>query len=172
MLGFTSVYREGFETVLFLQALVLEGGIAIVVLGTLIGLAATMLIGLVIFRLQVRLPYKRCRQHRTCATARRLDATAPHPFHHAALLAGDVVWPLRHLGRDCTASCGRCLCNWQLRASRALAKAHHKATHATTSGRGHKCSFGTYHLMNRSSVKSVETAKCVTEKFSCFHTFG
>lgn len=59
MLGFTSVYREGFETVLFLQALVLEGGIAIVVLGTLIGLAATMLVGLVIFRLQVRLPYKK-----------------------------------------------------------------------------------------------------------------
>ncbi len=59
MLGFTSVYREGFETVLFLQALVLEGGIAIIVLGTLIGLAATMLVGLVIFRLQVRLPYKK-----------------------------------------------------------------------------------------------------------------
>ncbi|HRW06567.1 MAG TPA: FTR1 family protein [Caldilineaceae bacterium] len=59
MLGFTSVYREGFETVLFLQALVLEGGIAIVVLGTLIGLAATLLIGLIIFRLQVRLPYKK-----------------------------------------------------------------------------------------------------------------
>ncbi len=59
MLGFTSVYREGFETVLFLQALVLEGGLAIVVLGTLIGLAATMLIGLVIFRLQVRMPYKK-----------------------------------------------------------------------------------------------------------------
>ena len=59
MLGFTSVYREGFETVLFLQALVLEGGIAIIVLGTLIGLAATLLIGVVLFRLQVRLPYKK-----------------------------------------------------------------------------------------------------------------
>jgi len=59
MLGFTSVYREGFETVLFLQALVLEGGLGIIVLGTLAGLAATLLIGLVIFRLQVRLPYKK-----------------------------------------------------------------------------------------------------------------
>ena len=27
-LGFTSIYREGFETVLFLQALVLEAGVA------------------------------------------------------------------------------------------------------------------------------------------------
>jgi high-affinity iron transporter len=59
MLGFTSVYREGFETVLFLQALVLEAGIGAVVLGVLAGLAGTFLIGWVIFRLQVRLPYKK-----------------------------------------------------------------------------------------------------------------
>ncbi|MEZ4682526.1 MAG: FTR1 family protein [Caldilineaceae bacterium] len=59
MLGFTSVYREGFETVLFLQALVLEGGLFTVILGVLVGLAATLLIGLVLFRLQVRLPYKK-----------------------------------------------------------------------------------------------------------------
>ncbi|MEZ4863076.1 MAG: FTR1 family protein [Caldilineaceae bacterium] len=59
MLGFTSVYREGFETVLFLQALVLEGGILTVLTGVLLGLAATLLVGLVLFRLQVRLPYKK-----------------------------------------------------------------------------------------------------------------
>jgi len=59
MLGFTSVYREGFETVLFLQALVLEAGIGTVVLGVLVGLAGTFLVGWVIFRLQVRLPYKK-----------------------------------------------------------------------------------------------------------------
>ena len=34
-LGFTSVYREGFETVLFLQALVLETGVATVLTGVL-----------------------------------------------------------------------------------------------------------------------------------------
>ena len=38
LLGFTSVYREGFETVLFLQALVLESDSAAVMLGVLVGL--------------------------------------------------------------------------------------------------------------------------------------
>ncbi|GAB4112380.1 MAG: FTR1 family protein [Roseiflexaceae bacterium] len=56
-LGFASVYREGFETVLFLQALVLESGIAVVIVGTLAGLIGTLAIGLVVFRLQARLPY-------------------------------------------------------------------------------------------------------------------
>jgi high-affinity iron transporter len=59
MLGFTSVYREGFETVLFLQALVLEGGVAIVLGGVAIGMAATVLIGIITFAVQARLPYKK-----------------------------------------------------------------------------------------------------------------
>lgn len=58
VLGFTSVYREGFETVLFLQALVLEGGSSSVLIGTLIAAGAVLLVGLVTFRLQVNLPYK------------------------------------------------------------------------------------------------------------------
>jgi high-affinity iron transporter len=56
-LGFTSVYREGFEIVLFLQALVLEGGVGIVVLGVLLSLAAVILVGMVVFRLHKNLPY-------------------------------------------------------------------------------------------------------------------
>jgi high-affinity iron transporter len=58
-LGFTSIYREGFETVLFLQALVLESNNLTVLLGTVIGLAATALIGYVIFQVQTKLPYKK-----------------------------------------------------------------------------------------------------------------
>jgi high-affinity iron transporter len=58
-LGFTSIYREGFETVLFLQALVLEGGPAVVLGGTALGLAGTLLVGVVVFALQARLPYKK-----------------------------------------------------------------------------------------------------------------
>lgn len=58
-LGFTSIYREGFETVLFLQALVLESNNLTVLLGTAIGLAATALIGYVIFQVQTKLPYKK-----------------------------------------------------------------------------------------------------------------
>lgn len=58
-LGFTSVYREGFETVLFLQALVLDGGTAVVMAGVAIGLALTVLVGLLTFRFQNRLPHKK-----------------------------------------------------------------------------------------------------------------
>lgn len=58
-LGFTSVYREGFETVLFLQALVLDGGTNTVLAGVGIGLALTVVIGLLTFRFQSRLPHKK-----------------------------------------------------------------------------------------------------------------
>ena len=42
MLGFSSVYREGFETVLFLQAIVLEAGAGAVLLGVALGLPASL----------------------------------------------------------------------------------------------------------------------------------
>jgi high-affinity iron transporter len=58
-LGFASVYREGFESVLFLQALGVEAGIGPSLAGGLLGLAATALVGAILFRLQTRLPYKR-----------------------------------------------------------------------------------------------------------------
>lgn len=58
-LGFTSVFREGFETVLFLQALVLESSLSVVISGVVAALAAVCLVGFVTFRLQVNLPYKK-----------------------------------------------------------------------------------------------------------------
>jgi high-affinity iron transporter len=58
-LGFTSIYREGFETVLFLQALVLDAGAAVVLGGVALGLGGTLLVGLVVFALQAKLPYKK-----------------------------------------------------------------------------------------------------------------
>ena len=58
-LGFTSVYREGFETVLFLQALVLDAGPAVVLQGVVLGLLGTAVVGVFTFHLQTRLPYKR-----------------------------------------------------------------------------------------------------------------
>ncbi len=57
-LGFASVYREGFEVVLFLQALVLEAGSEVVLAGTVVGLLLVILLGFVAFRLQVNLPYR------------------------------------------------------------------------------------------------------------------
>lgn len=57
-LGFASVFREGFETVLFLQALVLEVGTTVVLVGTAAGLLLVILLGVLTFKLQVRLPYR------------------------------------------------------------------------------------------------------------------
>lgn len=59
LLGFTSIYREGFETVLFLQSLVLEAGTSIVLQGVALGLLGTAIVGVITFALQVRLPYKK-----------------------------------------------------------------------------------------------------------------
>ncbi|MBZ0294035.1 MAG: FTR1 family protein [Anaerolineae bacterium] len=57
ILGFTSIYREGFETVLFQQALVLDAGLGVVLQGTLLGLIAVLIVGYITFALQTRLPY-------------------------------------------------------------------------------------------------------------------
>jgi high-affinity iron transporter len=58
-LGFTSVYREGFEVVLFLQNLQLQDGTATVLEGVAIGLALTAMVGVVTFWLHHKLPYRR-----------------------------------------------------------------------------------------------------------------
>lgn len=59
LLGFTSVYREGFEVVVFLQALRERFGDAIVAKGTSLGLLFTLAIGVLTFALHARLPYKK-----------------------------------------------------------------------------------------------------------------
>ncbi len=59
LLGLSSVYREGLETVLFLQALETSAGAGATVLGAGIGLAATMIVGALTFKMQRRLPFKR-----------------------------------------------------------------------------------------------------------------
>lgn len=58
-LGFTSVYREGFETVLFLQALVLDAGPSVVLQGVALGMLGVVVVGVLTFKLQTKLPYKR-----------------------------------------------------------------------------------------------------------------
>ena len=59
VLGLTSVYREGFETVLFLQSLQLSAGTATVLEGAGLGLALTLAVAVLTFALQRKLPYKR-----------------------------------------------------------------------------------------------------------------
>jgi high-affinity iron transporter len=58
-LGFTSIYREGFESVLFVQSLVLEAGLGTVLQGVLLGLLGVAVVGVLTFSLQRRLPYKK-----------------------------------------------------------------------------------------------------------------
>ena len=59
LLGLTSVYREGFETVLFLQSLQLSAGTVAVLEGTALGLGLTLMVAVATFALQRKLPYKR-----------------------------------------------------------------------------------------------------------------
>jgi len=59
LLGFTSLYREGFEVVLFLQSYQLRLGGAVVFNGTMLGLVFTGMVALLTFVLQQRLPYRK-----------------------------------------------------------------------------------------------------------------
>lgn len=59
LLGFTSLYREGFEIVLFLQSYRLKLGPQPVLSGVSIGLLFTTLVGLLTFGLRRRLPYRK-----------------------------------------------------------------------------------------------------------------
>ena len=57
IIGFTSVYREGFEVVLFLQDLRLKAGSHVVLEGVLIGLALTAMVAVLTFVAHQKLPY-------------------------------------------------------------------------------------------------------------------
>jgi high-affinity iron transporter len=59
LVGFTSIYREGFEVVLFLQNLRLRAGTAVVLKGAAVGVVLTCIVAVVVFVLHVRLPYKK-----------------------------------------------------------------------------------------------------------------
>src|SRR6202171_362491 len=59
LLGFTSLYREGFEVVLFLQSYNLRFGGGVVFKGALLGIALSAIVALLTFVLQQRLPYRK-----------------------------------------------------------------------------------------------------------------
>ncbi|HXA09223.1 MAG TPA: FTR1 family protein [Chthoniobacterales bacterium] len=58
LLGFTSLYREGFEVVLFLQSYRLKFGNSVVLEGALVGLILSGMVAVLTFGLQRRLPYR------------------------------------------------------------------------------------------------------------------
>jgi high-affinity iron transporter len=59
LLGFSSLYREGFEVVLFLQSYNLKLGGKVVLLGTLLGLLFTGIVAVLNFVAHRRLPYRK-----------------------------------------------------------------------------------------------------------------
>src|SRR5213079_1628636 len=59
LLGFTSLYREGFEVVLFLQSYHLRFGGGVVLQGALLGLALSAIVAVLTFVLQQKLPYRK-----------------------------------------------------------------------------------------------------------------
>src|SRR5579875_2489694 len=59
LLGFTSIYREGFEVVLFLQNLRVTFGSNVVLEGVTLGCLFTAAVGVLTFSLHQKLPYKR-----------------------------------------------------------------------------------------------------------------
>ncbi len=59
LLGFTAIYREGFEIVLFLQDLRLKAGTPVVLGGVTIGLILTSIVAALTFAAHRKLPYKK-----------------------------------------------------------------------------------------------------------------
>src|SRR5438094_7655297 len=59
LLGFTSLYREGFEVVLFLQSYNLRLGGGVVLRGALLGLVLSGMVAVLTFVLQQHLPYRK-----------------------------------------------------------------------------------------------------------------
>jgi high-affinity iron transporter len=59
LLGFTSLYREGFEVVLFLQSYNLRLGGGVVLQGALLGIVLSGMVAMLTFVLQQRLPYRK-----------------------------------------------------------------------------------------------------------------
>jgi high-affinity iron transporter len=92
LLGFTSVYREGFETVLFLQNLELKAGTSTVLEGVGLGLAGTALVGAVTFWLHHRLPYRRM----LVLTGVLVGAVLVVMIGGTALTFQDLGWLPRH----------------------------------------------------------------------------
>src|SRR5271156_5422378 len=59
LLGLTSVYREGFEVVLFLQSYYLKLGGWTVLYGSLLGLGLTLVVAVITFWMHQRMPYRK-----------------------------------------------------------------------------------------------------------------
>ena len=92
LLGFTSVYREGFEVVLFLQNLELKAGSGVVLEGVGLGLLGTAAVGVMTFFMQRKLPYRRM----LIATGVLIGVVLVVMIGGTALSFQDLGWLPRH----------------------------------------------------------------------------
>ena len=114
LLGFTSVYRECFEIVIFLQSLRQIYGPGVVLEGVVIGLLFTGAVGVLTFALHQRLPYRRLliitgvlllfvllvqvgEEVNEMQLAGWIGTTEIHWLHHPRL-DGHLAQPLQQLG--------------------------------------------------------------------------
>jgi high-affinity iron transporter len=101
LVGLTSVYREGFEVVLFLQNLRLKVGSDIILQGTLIGLSLTLIVGVLTFLFQKKLPHKKM-----------LVFTGVLLVMVLAVMVGETVQEMQLAGWMSTTSIGVHFPNW------------------------------------------------------------
>ena len=92
LLGFSSLYREGFEVVLFLQALTLQSGVWAVLQGVVLGLAGVVAVGIGTFYMQRRLPYKRM----LMVTGVLISGVLVVMVGHTAHILQEVGWLAEH----------------------------------------------------------------------------
>jgi high-affinity iron transporter len=93
LLGFISTYREGFETVVFLQALSLQTSRSAVSAGALIGIAVVLLAGTLILGVRLRLPYKKM----LVATGLMISLVLVVMVGNTVAAMQDVGWATKHM---------------------------------------------------------------------------
>jgi high-affinity iron transporter len=101
LLGFSAVYREGFEIVLFLQSLRLRSSSEAILAGVLIGLGLSGIVAVLTFAAQRRLPYKRM-----------LVLTGVLLAGVLVVMVGESVQEMQLAGWISTTSVGLPLPNW------------------------------------------------------------
>lgn len=101
LLGFSAVYREGFEIVLFLQSLRLRSDTQTVLGGVLIGLGLTGIVAVLTFAAQHHLPYKKM-----------LILTGVLLAGVLVVMVGESVQELQQAGWISTTSAGISIPDW------------------------------------------------------------
>lgn len=101
LLGFSAVYREGFEIVLFLQSLRLRSDTQTVLGGVLIGLGLTGIVAVLTFAAQRHLPYKKM-----------LILTGVLLAGVLVVMVGESVQELQQAGWISTTSAGISIPDW------------------------------------------------------------